>query len=51
MVGGGLDNVWTAALNSSKDVQQFGVASLNEFGLPCVYLSNGEIIKYSMDFI
>ena len=45
MVGGGLDSVWTAALNSSKALQQFGVAGLDELGLSCVYLYKGEIIK------
>ena len=45
MVGGGLDSVWTAALNSSKALQQFGVVGLDELGLSCVYLSKGEIIN------
>ena len=40
---GGLDNVWTAALNSSKAAQEFGVAGLAELGLSHVNISKGEI--------
>ena len=43
---GWVGQVWTAAtLNSSKALQKFRVAGLAELGLPCVYISDGEIVK------
>ena len=38
-----MDSVWTAALNSSKAVQGFGVAGLAKLGISCLYMSNGEM--------